>query len=393
MRIYEIASFKVYAYFWRLVLKIVVNTRLLLPNRLDGIGWFSYQSLKRITQQHPEVHFIFLFDRPYSDEFVFSENITPMILSPKARHPFLFYYWMQFSVKPLLNEVKPDLFLSPDGFLSLGAKCKQLPVIHDINFVHYPQDLPFWVRNYYNHFFPKFSKEANRIATVSEFSKKDIADTYHIDPAKIDVVYNGISEHFSPADEATKAATKNKFTKGCDYFLFVGSISPRKNIIRLIKAFHLFKKETSSNMKLVLAGAIFWGDDEIVSLMKQLNIESEIVFTGRVPNEELRNILGSAFAMTYIPYFEGFGIPLVEAMQCATPILAAKASCLPEIAGDAAIYANPFDENEIKNAMLTLFHDDSLRNNLIKAGAERKHNFSWDKTASQLWQSIEKSLS
>ncbi|MGZ3861605.1 MAG: glycosyltransferase family 4 protein [Bacteroidia bacterium] len=374
-------------------MKIVVNTRLLLPNRLDGIGWFSYQSLKRITQQHPEIHFIFLFDRPYSDEFVFSENITPMILSPKARHPFLFYYWMQFSVKPLLNEVKPDLFLSPDGFLSLGAKCKQLPVIHDINFVHYPKDLPFWVRNYYNHFFPKFAKEAARIATVSEFSKKDIADTYHINGDKIDVVYNGISEHFSPVDEAVKKATKNKFTKGCDYFLFVGSISPRKNIIRLIKAFHLFKKESSSDMKLVLAGAIFWGDDEIVSLMKQLGLENEIVFTGRVPNDELRNILGSAFAMTYLPYFEGFGIPLVEAMQCGTPILSANASCLPEIAGNAAIYANPFDENEIKNAMLTLFHDDSVRNNLIRAGTERKNNFSWDKTATLLWQSIEKTLS
>jgi glycosyltransferase involved in cell wall biosynthesis len=375
------------------ILKIIVNTRLLLPNRLDGIGWFSYQSLKRITRQHPDVHFIFLFDRPYSDEFIFSENITPMILSPKARHPFLFYYWMQFSVKPLLNEIKPDLFLSPDGFLALGAKCRQLPVIHDINFVHYPKDLPFWVRNYYNHFFPKFAKEAARIATVSEFSKKDIADNYKIDPANIDVVYNGISEHFAPVDEPTKTAVKNKFTKGCDYFLFVGSISRRKNILRLIKAFHLFKQETSSNMKLVLAGAIFWGDDEILALMKQLNIENEIVFTGRIPNEELKNITASAFAMTYLPYFEGFGIPLVEGMQSGTPIIAANASCLPEIAGNAAIYANPFDENEIKNAMLTLFYDDSLRNNLIKNGNERKNNFSWNKTANLLWQSIEKAVS
>lgn len=374
-------------------MKIVVNTRLLLPNRLDGIGWFSYQSLKRITQQHPDIHFIFLFDRPYSDKFIFSDNITPMILSPKARHPFLFYYWMQFSVKPILNEIKPDLFLSPDGFLSLGAKCRQLPVIHDLNFVHYPKDLPFWVRNYYNYFFPKFAKEAIRIATVSEFSKKDIAESYHISSQNIDVVYNGISDHFKPVDELIKSSVKNKFTKDCDYFLFVGSISPRKNILRLIKAFHLFKKETASNMKLMLTGAIFWGDKEILSLIKQLQIESEIIFTGRVPNEELKNITASAFAMTYLPYFEGFGIPLVEAMQCGTPIIAANGSCLPEIAGDAAIYANPFDENEIKNAMLALFHDNSLRNKLITQGNERKNNFSWDKTASLLWQSIEKALS
>lgn len=373
-------------------MKIVVNTRLLLPDRLDGIGWFGYQSLKRITQQHPDVHFIFLFDRPYSEEFIFADNITPMILSPKARHPFLFYYWMQFCVKPLLNEIKPDLFLSIDGYLALGAKCKQLPVIHDINFLHYPKDLPFWVRTYYNRFFPKFAKEATRIATVSEFSKKDIAESYQINPDSIDVVYNGINDHFDIVDETTKAAVKNKFTKGCDYFLFVGSISRRKNILRLIKAFHLFKKETSSTMKLVLAGAIFWGDDEISSLMKELQIENEIVFTGRVPNEELKNITASAFALTYVPYFEGFGIPLVEAMQCGVPIIAAKASCLPEIAGDAALYANPFDENEIKNAMLTMFNDDSLRNDLIKQGNNRKDNFSWDKTADLLWKSIEKTI-
>jgi len=374
-------------------LKIVVNTRLLLPNRLDGIGWFTYQSLKRITQQHPEIHFIFLFDRPYDEEFIFSDNITPIILSPQARHPFLFYYWMQFSVKPLLNEIKPDLFLSPDGFLALGAKCRQLPVIHDINFLHHPKDLPFWVRNYYNHFFPKFAKAATRIATVSEFSKKDIAGSYQINPANIDVVYNGINEYFEPVDEITKKTVKNKFTKGCDYFLFVGSISHRKNILRLIKAFHLFKKETSSSMKLVLAGAIFWGEEEIAVLMKELQLENEIVFTGRVPNEELNSIIASAFAMTYLPYFEGFGIPLVEAMQCGIPIIAANTSCLPEIAGDAALYANPFDENEIKNAMLTLFNDDALRNDLIKQGYKRKDNFSWDKTASLLWQSIEKTIS
>ena len=95
-------------------MRIVVNTRLLLTNKLDGIGWFSYQTLKRITQQHPEVHFVFLFDREYSDEFIFSDNITPMIIKPQARHPFLYYAWFQWSVKKLLNQLQPDLFLSPE---------------------------------------------------------------------------------------------------------------------------------------------------------------------------------------------------------------------------------------------------------------------------------------
>ncbi|MEO8760315.1 MAG: glycosyltransferase family 1 protein [Bacteroidia bacterium] len=373
-------------------MQIVVNTRLLIDGKLDGIGWFTYQSLKRITQQHPNTHFIFLFDRPFNEKFIFAENITPIVISPPTRHVVLYYYWMQFAVKPLLNKIKPDLFLSPDGLLALGAKCKQLPVIHDINFEHYPQDLEFAARHYYKHFFPKFAAQATRIATVSEFSKNDIAEKYNISPTKIDVVYNGIHNYFDVVSNEVKTATKAKYSKGFDYFVFVGSLHPRKNILRLLKAFHLFKTETKSNLKLVLAGAIFWGESEMYELMKKLNMENEVIFTGRLANEDLKNIIASAFALTYVPYFEGFGIPIVEAMQCGTPILAANTSCLPEIAGNAAIYANPFDENEIKNAMLTLYENNDLRNDLIRKGFAQKNNYSWDKTANLLWQSIERAL-
>jgi hypothetical protein len=174
-------------------LQIVVNTRLLLKDKLDGIGWFTYQTLKRITKNNPEVHFVFLFDRPYDEEFIFSDNVTPLILSPQARHPFLYHAWFQFSVKSLLNKMKPDLFLSTDGFICLGTKCKQLSVIHDINFFHHKKDLKWLTGKYYNHYFPKFAAAATRIATVSEYSKNDIVKNYKTDPSKIDVVYNGIN--------------------------------------------------------------------------------------------------------------------------------------------------------------------------------------------------------
>ena len=166
-------------------MQIVVNTRILLKDRLEGMGWFAYQTLKEITTKNPDVHFVFLFDRNFNEEFIFSDNITPLILSPQARHPFLYYAWFQHSVKVLLNKMQPDLFLSPDGFLSLGAKCKQLPVIHDINFLHHPQDSKWLTAKYYNYYFPKFAKEATRIATVSEYSKHDIAKNYGINEEKI----------------------------------------------------------------------------------------------------------------------------------------------------------------------------------------------------------------
>lgn len=373
-------------------MKIVVNARHLLPGRLDGIGWFSYQTLRRITRQHPDVHFVFLFDRAYDQQFVFAANVTPIILWPPARHPFLFYYWMQFAVRPFLKRFKPDLFLSPDGFLALGAACRQLPVIHDINFRHYPKNLPFWLRTYYNRYFPLFADEATRIATVSGFSKQDISESYGIPPGKIDVVYNGINEFFKPVDEVTKRRVKEKYTGGRDFFLFVGSVSPRKNVPRLIKAFSLFRNETGSDMKLLLAGAIFWGESGLANLISELKLEKEIIFTGRVPEETLQEITSSAFACTYVPYFEGFGIPLIEAMQCGIPVIAANVSSIPEVAGNAAVYVNPFKEEEIAAAMVKVFRDQKLRHCLVQKGFAQKEKFSWDKTADLLWASVERTL-
>ncbi|HQQ93804.1 MAG TPA: glycosyltransferase family 1 protein [Bacteroidia bacterium] len=369
-------------------MQIVVNTRLLLKNRLEGIGWFSHQTLKRITRNHPDVHFVFLFDRPYSEEFIYAPNITPLILSPQARHPILYYAWFQHSVKNLLRKMKPDLFLSPDGFLSLGAGCKQVPVIHDINFHHYPKDLKWLTSRYYNYYFPRFAKAATRIATVSEFSRGEISKHYGIDPARIDVVYNGINSFFKPVDDATRRKTREKYCGGSNYFVNVGSLHPRKNIPNLIRAFSLFKQETGADMKLVLAGPEFWGMSDIEKALNESACRDQIIFTGRLPNEELSAVLGSAMALTFVPYYEGFGIPLVEAMEAEIPIITSNISSLPEVAGNAALKVNPFDPSEIKNAMLRIYNNSAVRNELVQNGRLQKKNFSWDKSAQLLWESL-----
>ena len=373
-------------------MQIVVNTRLLLKNRLEGIGWFTYQTLKRITKNNPEVHFVFLFDRDFDEEFIFSDNITPISLGPQARHPFLYYVWFQYSVKHLLKKMKPDLFLSPDGFLSLGAACAQLPVIHDINFLHHPNDLRPLTGKYYNYYFPKFARQATRIATVSKYSKKDIAESYGIDPNNIDVVYNGINSFFKPINENTKLETKTKFSGGKDYFVFVSSMHPRKNILNLVKAFALFKTESHSDLKLLLAGPVFWGMYPIQQVIEDHQLKGEVIFTGRLSNEDLAAVLGSALALTFIPYYEGFGIPLVEAMEAKVPIITSNISSLPEIAGDAALLVNPFEVNEIKDAMLAIHNDKNLGENLVAKGILQKQNFSWDRSANLLWDSVIKTI-
>jgi glycosyltransferase involved in cell wall biosynthesis len=298
--------------------------------------------------------------------------------------------WFQFSVKATLNRLKPDLFLSLDGNICLKAKCRQLAVIHDINFFHNPNDLPFWAKKYYNYFFPKFAKKSTRIATVSEYSKEDISKYYNVSKDKIDVVYNGINDFLHPIGDEQKLSVKNKFTKGKNYFLFVGSLHARKNPVRLIQAFELFKNESNSDIKLVFAGEHMWGDDEIKSVLKTNKYSEDVIFTGRLGDLELNNIIGSAFALTYVPYFEGFGIPLVEAMQCEVPIICSNVTSIPEVVGNAALQVNPFDINEIKNAMILLFNDEQLRTDLVAEGKIRKQYFSWDKSAELLWKSIEK---
>lgn len=371
-------------------MEIVVNTRLLLKNKLEGIGWFSYETLKRITVEHPDDHFIFLFDRDFDENFIFSDNITPLILSPQARHPFLFYWWFEFSVANFLNKYKPDLFLSPDGYLSLKAKCKQLAVMHDLNFEHYPNDLPFLVRKYYKHFFPKFAHEASRIATVSEFSKNDIIKTYNISPSKIDVIYNGCNKLYGPINEELKKHTRHKFSAGCDYFLFIGALHPRKNISRLFEAFDKFKNTQSNNIKMVVVGEKYYWTSDIKRTYINMRHKNDVVFTGRLSPEELKNVIGSAIAMTYVPYFEGFGIPILEAMNCDVPVITSNITSMPEVAQDAALLVDPFSVESIANAMLYIYKDEDMRNVLIEKGRKRRLDFSWDKTAAALWQSIER---
>jgi glycosyltransferase involved in cell wall biosynthesis len=373
-------------------LKIAVNTRLLLPGKLEGIGWFSYENLKRITTDHPEHQFYFLFDRPYHRDFIFSDNVIPLVAGPPARHPVLYYVWFEITVRRLLKKTGADLFLSPDGYLSLGSKVPSIAVFHDLNFEHYPDDLPRAERWYYRTFFRKYASKAARIATVSEYSKADITSQYGTDPGKIDVVYNGANEDYLPVNESVKSETRKKYTGGRPYFFFVGSLHPRKNLVNLFRAFDLYKKTDNHNTVLLLAGAKKWWTGEIASVYESMEFKNDVIFSGRLETSEMRNVMGSAIALTYVSYFEGFGIPIVEAFRCGTPVITSNITSMPEVGGDAALYADPFKPGEIADAMIKIANDDTLREQLIKAGTERAGIFTWDQSARRLWQTMEKAL-
>ncbi|MBC8265602.1 MAG: glycosyltransferase family 4 protein [Flavobacteriales bacterium] len=373
-------------------MKIAINTRLLLKDKLEGIGWYTYEIVKRMVKQHPEHDFYFLFDRPFSANFLFEKNVKPIVLSPAARHPFLWYWWFEFSVAKFLSKNNIDLFFSPDGYLSLNAKVNTVLTIHDLNFEYFPEQLPFLTRKYYQYFTPKFAKKANAIITVSKQSKKDIIEQYGIEKEKISAIYNGANKLYKPLEETKKKEVKDKYANGSDYFYFVGSLHPRKNIINLMKAFNQFCEQTKSDVKLLVIGEPMWKNDNTKQVFEQLEHKKRILFLGRKDIKELSKIAASAIALTFVPHFEGFGIPLAEAMFCHSPIITSDVSCLPEIAGNTAIYANPNDIDSIANTMKEMYINNEKREELIENCKIRKNEFSWDKAANEVWEILEQNL-
>lgn len=371
-------------------MRIAVNTRLLLKGKLEGIGWFSFETLKRMTRKHPEHEFIFIFDRPYSREFIFSENITPVVIGPPARHPILFFIWFEIQIPKVLKKYNADVFLSPDGYLSLKTKVPQLAVIHDISFAHRPGDIPLMKRWYYNFFFPRFARKARRIATVSEYSKNDIAKSYRLTTEKMDVVYDGCNENFRPYSNEEQRMIWEKYTQGVPYFLFVGALHPRKNVAGLLKAFDVFKAETGRMEKLLIVGGEMHKTGEISETWQKMQFKNDVVFTGRVAQEEVYGIFGAALSLVFVPFFEGFGIPILEAMSAGVPVICSNTTSMPEVGSDAVLYVDPENIGQIANAMEKIVSDSELRNELIDKGFRHKLNFSWDKTAGLLWDSINK---
>lgn len=265
-------------------------------------------------------------------------------------------------------------------------------VFHDLNFEHYPQDLPFAERKFYRRFFPRYAHKACRIATVSEFSKSDIVKQYAVEPEKIDVVYNGANEAFKPLAEQQKKKVREKYSFGMPYFIFIGALHPRKNLDNLFLAFDEFKKSASSNIKLLIVGHQKWWTERIRKAYEKMQYKDEVIFCGRLPSEELYLLLASALALAYVSYFEGFGIPIVEAFYCDTPVITSNITSMPEVAGNAALLVDPFSVDSISSAMAKIANDENLRKELVSRSRERRQLFSWQRSADLLWSSIEKAL-
>lgn len=365
-------------------MRIAINTRFSAYPYEEGYGLYVREIAGRMRDLCREDQFLFLYDQSPVTPFREAPGISHQVTGPPAKHPLLWRLWYDIQVPRALKKFGADVFLSPDGICSLTTRVPQVLVIHDLAYLHHPASLPGFQQRYYRNQTPRFIRKASRIITVSECSRQDILRQYPHAEGKIHVVPNAADPSFKPLEWHEKEAVKNRFTSGVEYFLYAGSIHPRKNLVNLLKAFSIFKKKQQTGMKLVLAGRLAWQHEAFTEALSRYKYRHDVILTGYLPRNDLRELMGAAYALVYPSVWEGFGLPLVEAMQSGVPVLCSNTGALPETAADAALLFDPLDPEDIARQLSRMYIDETERSRLIERGLERCRLFNWDHSARRI---------
>lgn len=359
--------------------KLAVNTRLLQKGKLEGIGRFTYENLKRMVKNHPEVEFHFIFDRNFDPDFIFADNVKAHVIGPPTRHEVLQYLWFHLRLPKFLKKLKVDAFFSPEGYNIPKGKTPSFITQHDIGWLHRPSDVPGKTFKFYSKYFPKYSSNASKVFTVSEYSKQDLCKEFGLNSNDVVLCYNG-HEHLEINRSIKRLARP--------YFLYVGSLHPRKNILHTIKSFELFRGKYQLDYELFIVGKRMFADDATQDFYSNMKFQNDVVFTDYVPDEELSSYFANASALINLSYFEGFGIPIIEAFKNGIPTILSNTTCFPEIAGDAALYSDPEDIELIASHMNDLANNDTLKNRLVDKGFKQLNKFSWEDSAKTIMHTI-----
>ncbi|MDP2638058.1 MAG: glycosyltransferase family 1 protein [Candidatus Levybacteria bacterium] len=352
-----------------------------LPRRV-GSGEYCFElliSLHRIDKNNNYI--IYLPQEPSSDLPSASSRWVYRIVGPRR-----LWTLIGLSLEFMLKRSRVDVFFTPTHYLPLFSPFPSAISVLDLSFIRFPQlfrktDLRKLTR------WTKFSvKKSKRVFTISNASKDDIIKEYRIPDKKVAVTYPGIKimsdnkYEFANMDEL-----KIKYRIEGKYLLFVGTLQPRKNIVRLIEAFSKIK----NNIQLVIVGKKGWLYEEILEAPRKYGVENKVKFLDFVPDEELPSLYKNALGFVLPSLYEGFGLPVLEAMKYGCPVITSNISSLPEAGGDAALYIDPEKVSDIASKMQLLIDDEKLRNNLIEKGYKQVKKFSWEKTARETLSALE----
>lgn len=350
-------------------------------NEKTGTENYSYNLIKSLSLIDTEnSYLIYLRGKPKIDYSSWPKNF-------KFVHINFHRLWTQAGLALATFESKIDVLFVPSHTLPLIRRpgLKTVMTVHDLGaeylpFTHQIKQILYlkfitWVQ----------LKTASHLIAVSQATKKDLISRIGIKEKDISVIYEGLNEALSEGSNVSFRDISSKYDiESQKYFLFVGTIQPRKNLERVINAFYaLIQNPLYKDFKLVLVGKRGWKSDQIYSLPKRLDIEPQVKFLGRVDDKELKTLYANSRAFIFPSLFEGFGLPILEAYASGTPVITSNLSSMPEVAGDGAILVNPLNEEQITEAMSQIITNDTLRDSLINKGRIQLKKFSWQKAATQ----------
>ncbi len=362
-------------------MRIGIDARPAVYFRGSGIGTYTYELIRNLAVLDQENEYYLFLSQDPQGRLPTGGNLHVEVLGSSSDAE-----WEQQVVPARLAQLGVDLYHVPQNGIGLPQtkNCRQVITIHDVIPAVHPEDcVPGYVQDFQSKV-PQTLQQADAVITVSWFSKEDIKRIYGTPSGKITVIWEAARDEYQMMDKPmAHRAVQTKFGLNPGYILNVGGFSSRKNLHRLIAAFRLMRQSMSVPRKLVLVGKPIDDYSRLQQLVQNLGLAGEVVFPGYVAEADLPLLYNCADLFVYPSFYEGFGLPPLEAMSCGTPVIAAQASCLPEIVADAALLIDPFDPDELALAMLRVLQNRWLAEELSRRGRQRAQRFSWPGMAGQ----------
>lgn len=401
-------------------MNIGIDIRILGKKRRTGVEDYTINLLSHLLSLDRSIRYRLFYNGVRKPKLDYPFLKLPNVKIKRFRIPNrildLFLRFLRFpKLDKLLGRV--DIFLSPHFLLApVSKKVKTIVIFYDLSFIRFPEFFSLSKLLWHKFIYPKKqAQKADLIVAISESTKEDLINLYGIKEEKIKVIYPGIDKKFKPISDDNPALdrVRRKYNLPDNFILYFGTIEPRKNILGLIRAFEQLKKQPHlegrvewlgfegrvksdkrdffdfPSLKLVIAGTKGWLYNEIFEEVKKSQFQKDIIFTDFIDEEDKPYLYNLAQAFIYPSFFEGFGLPPLEAMACGMPTIVSNKSSLPEVVGQGAIMINPYNIDEISLAIKEILENKDLREYLIKKGLERAEEFNWDRTAKQFLEIME----
>ena len=360
-------------------MKIGIDGRAAKWYRGTGIGTYTHQLIASLNNvDNNNDYLIFLPDGSSLKNLNDNFSIEPVKANLQEN------FWDEVSVPNILDNHSMELYHVPQNGVGLSENinCLKAITLHDIIPLRMPETVSDRYLRIFNNELPNMLKQCEGIITVSEFSKQDIAKEFNFPEEKIFVTPLAAEDIYKPLSKSNcKKILKEKYGIEDNFVLYVGGFSPRKNIIGLIEAFSLIAPHKRKNTKLVITGKKGFSYSKYLKRAEDLGIANDVIFTDFIPLEHLPIFYNGAEILVYPSFYEGFGLPPLEAMACGTPVITSNITSIPEVCNDAALLVNPYNIDDLSYSIERVLNDSLLRLSMGKKGLLRSMNFSWQKTA------------